>query len=129
MFDERLSATVGSFKIELSDGLKRFAIGGGVNRQMGRVISANNSMWIPSPRNPNGVLPPANGTPGSLPWLAIKSSTMTQLWMSFVPNKRWSFRLSCNNVLDERFPVSLQHTSTIDPAQPRTFQSVSTFRF
>lgn len=108
--------------------LKKFAIGGGMNRQIGRVVAAN-TMWVPSPTNPNGVPPPNNGTTGALPYLILKDGTMSQAWISYTPNKNWSIQVSCNNLLDERFAVGFQHTSAIDPAQPRSFQTVATYRF
>jgi iron complex outermembrane receptor protein len=111
-----------------SEALKKFAIGGGANRQDGRTTTGN-TMYVPSPTNPNGIVLPANGTPGVAPAAYIRAGTMSQVWISYTPNRTWAFQLHCNNVLDQRYAVGHQHAAAIDPSTPRTFQLVSTFKF
>jgi iron complex outermembrane receptor protein len=101
--------------------LKKFAVGGGANRQTGRLATANTLIL------PSGTTPPT--VTGINPALRLKDGTMSNLWVSYAPNKKWTIQLQVLNALDERFAVGHQHTAAIDPSQPRTIQTQITHRF
>ncbi|MES2695403.1 MAG: TonB-dependent receptor plug domain-containing protein [Verrucomicrobiota bacterium] len=103
--------------------LKKFAIGGGANRQLTRWISGS------SMRLPDGTVAPSNGTPGIASAFKIKDGTQTQAFISYNPNKKWAVQLHVNNIFDDWFAVGHQHAAAIDPYQPRTTQVVVTYRF
>jgi outer membrane receptor protein involved in Fe transport len=44
-------------------------------------------------------------------------------------DKRWSFRLNVNNVLDDHYPLGLQGPIAADPSPPRTVSFSASFRF
>ena len=103
--------------------LKKFAIGGGANRAHNRYITGSSMLLR------DGKPPPTNGTPGVASAFLIRDGTMTQAFIDYNPNKKWSFKFHVNNLFDAFFVVGHQHAAAIDPSAPRTSQVVATYRF
>jgi outer membrane receptor for ferric coprogen and ferric-rhodotorulic acid len=101
--------------------LKKFRVGAGANRIHDRITSGT-SMILP-----NGVT--ASAVPGASGGIKLKDGTMTTAFVEYQVNRRWQLKLNVNNVLDETFIVGAQHTTAIDPSQPRTFSLIATVRF
>jgi|GEM_PF-1812535 len=105
-----------------SDALKKFAIGGGANRQYGRWVSANAIL-------PDGSLVPTNGSPGGARVMRLKDGNNTQMFVDYYVTKHLTLKLSVNNVLDEFFAVGYQSANVIDPIMPRTISLWAKYRF
>ncbi len=103
--------------------LKKFAIGGGANRQYTRWITGS------SMRLPDGSVAPSNGTPGVASAFRIKDGTQTSAFVSYNPSKKWTIQVHVNNLFDDWFVAGHQHAAAIDPYTPRTTQIVTTYRF
>ena len=101
--------------------LKKFRVGGGANRFRDRLTSATSMILA------NGVT--ASSVPGASSSIRLKDGTMTTAFIEYQLNRRWQFKLNVNNVLDEVFVVGAQHTTAIDPSQPRTFSLIATVRW
>ena len=101
--------------------LEKFRVGGGANRIHDRLTSGT-SMILPNGQT-------ASAVPGSSASIRLKDGTMTTAFVEYQLNRRWQLKLNVNNVLDETFIVGAQHTTAIDPSQPRTFSLIATARF
>ena len=101
--------------------LKGLGIGGGVNRIGGRWFN------MASLTVPGGAANPVNSSGVAL--FKLHEGTMMNLFADYELNRHWTFRVNCENVLDQAYPLGAQGVGLVDPSDPRTFTFETTFKF
>jgi len=107
-----------------SDALKQFAIGGGAYRTYGRWSASNPNFVLP-----DGNTPGTNGSPNGARVIRLADGTMSSLFVDYKFNRHLTLKLTVNNVLDQRFDLGALNVFQPNPAIPRTFGMIATYRF
>jgi iron complex outermembrane receptor protein len=94
--------------------LSGIAIGGGVTRVGGR--------WMDS----GGLVDSSYNVPALL---KMQTGTLINLFIEYQPNRHWSFRLRCDNALDQAYPLAAQGAEFVDAVPPRNFTFETDFKF
>ncbi len=94
--------------------LHGLAFGGGLTRVGGRWASTQGLL---------GVTVPAGGV------LKMKTGSLLNAFVEYSWTKHWLFRIGCNNILDESYPVGAQTAYYVDPSTPRLFNFLVSYKF
>lgn len=95
--------------------LKGLSVGGGLSRVNGRVVSTAGITY------PTGMTKPT--------FQKVAEATLVGLFANYELNKHWTFRLQCDNALDETYPVGINAMYLVDPSLPRNFTLSAKYRF
>lgn len=94
--------------------LKGLAVGGGLARTSGRVVSS--ALLV------TGIIPaPA--------LIEFEPGTMVNAFVTWRLNKHWLLRGSIENLLDKAFAIGAQAAYLVDPSPPRTYTFSSSYKF
>ena len=89
--------------------MKGVAIGGGASRVGQRYLSTSALVF------PAGYTQPAI--------FLMHEGTQTMAFIDYTINHHWEAVLSCNNVLDDHYPLGQQSAAIIDLSDPREFRT------
>ncbi|MBL9216549.1 MAG: TonB-dependent receptor [Opitutaceae bacterium] len=98
-----------------STSLKGFSFGGGISRINGRVVSTAGLTF------PVGVTKPT--------FMKVEPGTLVGVFANYALNKHWTFRLQCDNLLDETYAVGINAAYLVDPSLPRNFTLSAKYKF
>jgi len=93
--------------------LKGFSIGGGVNRLSGMWASTSGAIA-------SYALPPLE---------KIQEGTELNGFLNFRPDKHWTFRVNCQNILNQAYPLDAATWYIVDPSIPRTWSFEADYKF
>lgn len=96
--------------------LKGLAVGAGFVTVGGRTVAQGGATGL-------------TNAPGNPSVFKIDGGHLVNVFAHYELNRRWSFRLNVNNVLDDFYPLGLQGPIAADPSPPRTVSASAIFRF
>ena len=102
------------YDFQRDSSLKGLSIGGGLTRIGGR--------WMTTTGD--------TATSFALPSI-VKMDTGSALngFVTYAFNKHWLFRVNCDNILNQAYPLASQSPFFVDPSMARTFSFATTYKF
>ena len=94
--------------------LSGFSLGGGITRIGGRWMSSGGLVY----------------TSGYLPnYIKVQTGTLVTGFVDYRLDKHWSFRVLCNNLLDQHYPLGVETAYIIDPSPGRIFSFETSYKY
>ena len=111
----------GRYDFGKSGPMKGFAFGGGASKAGGKWFNMSGLTM------PDGSAPVRNSSGNAL--FKLRQEVLVNLFTSYRLNRRWEFRVDCQNALDKVFAIGAQGVGLADAVDPRTFNFQTTFRY
>ena len=59
----------------------------------------------------------------------MQTGTEVEGFLNYALNRHWMFRVNCNNILNQAYPLYYENAAFVTPSNPRTWSFQSTYNF